>query len=82
MNSEKKWSTVKILLLPVIVFLLMQYQIDNIKDEHAQIYYQERLNQVNDEIYRLELNMLEHAQFLKKELDHVFFEIERIKEGD
>jgi hypothetical protein len=81
MNSEKKWNTVKILLLPVIVFLLMQYQIDNIKDEHAAQYYHERIQDVQGEIYQLELKMIEQAQSFRKELGRISFEINN-KEGE
>lgn len=75
MNSEKKWNTVKLLLLPTIVFLVMQYQIDNIKEEHAQIYYHERIQDVQAEIYRLEKDMHIEAESIRKELY-------RIKEGE
>jgi hypothetical protein len=60
----------------------MQYQIDTIKNEHAAQYYHERIQDVQGEIYRLELSMMEHVQILEKELDHAFFEIDRIKEGE
>jgi|ETNvirome_6_1000_1030641.scaffolds.fasta_scaffold01273_8 hypothetical protein len=80
METEKKYSMIKFLLLPVIVFLVMQYQIDSIKAKHAAQYYHERIQDVQGDIYQLELKMVEQAQLFRKELDRVFFEIN--KEGE
>jgi hypothetical protein len=79
METEKKWSMTKLLLLPVIVFLVMQYQVDSIKAEHTAQYYHERIQDVQGDIYQLELKMVEQSQIFRKELDRISFEI---KEGE
>jgi len=77
---EKTYSIFKILLLPVIVFLIMQYQIDKIKAEHSAAYYHERIQDVQDELYRLELEVMKYNQLQRITLDHVFDEIDTIRE--
>jgi len=68
METERKYNMVKLLVLPVIVFLVMQYQIDTIKAEQAATYYHERIQDVQDEIYRLEKDVYIGFQDIRREL--------------
>jgi hypothetical protein len=66
METEKKWSMTKLLLLPVIVFLVMQYQIDELKAEQSAIYYHSALEGLQRDIYDLEKQMYIEFQRIEK----------------
>ena len=66
METEKKWSMTKLLLLPVIVFLVMQYQIDELKAEQSAMYYHSALEGLQRDIYDLEKQMYIEFQKIEK----------------
>jgi hypothetical protein len=66
METEKKWSMTKLLLLPVIVFLVMQYQIDELKAEQSAMYYHSALEGLQRDIYDLEKQMYIEFQRIEK----------------
>ena len=71
METEKKWSMTKLLLLPVIVFLVMQYQIDELKAEQSAIYYHSALEGLQRDIYDLE-----------KQMYQMYIEFQKIEKGE
>ena len=80
METERKYnSMLKFILLPIIVFLVMQYQIDAMKAEHSQIYYQEQLKQVHQQVYRLEQDIHIEFQRIREETQHIFHEIDTVQ---
>jgi len=67
MDVEKKWSWTKLLVLPIIVFLVMQYQIDQLKAEQAAMHYHNALEGIQRDIYDLEKQMYIEFQRLNQE---------------
>tara|TARA_R110000744_G_scaffold35406_1_gene82056 strand:- start:26 stop:226 length:201 start_codon:yes stop_codon:yes gene_type:complete len=59
MEVEKKWNLTKLLALPILVFVVMQYQMDKIKDEHDKQYYHTLIQDVQEQMYRLEQDIIQ-----------------------
>jgi len=66
----EKW--IKILILPIIVFLIMQYQIDQLKAEQSAIYYHNALEGVQSDLYELEKQMYIEFQRLDSGEEEMF----------
>ena len=80
MEIEKKWNLTKLLALPILVFVVMQYQIDKVEDEHAQQYYQSLIQEVQGQMYRLEQDMHIEFQDMRKETEQIFYELDKVRE--
>jgi len=69
MDVEKKWGWTKLLVLPIIVFLVMQYQVHQLKAEQAAMYYHSALEGIQRDIYDLEKQMYIEFQRLNQEAE-------------